>query len=123
MAPHFVLIPLMAQGHMIPMIDMARLFAGRGVIVSLVTTPHNASRFETIIHRSNQQYDDDQLTNIQLVRIPFPCNQVGLPAGYENLDTLPSRDLLKKFYNAIDMLQEPLEQFLEKANPPPSFLQ
>ncbi|KAI9154062.1 hypothetical protein LWI28_020459 [Acer negundo] len=120
MAPHFVLIPLMAQGHMIPMIDMARLFAERGVIVSLVTTPHNASRFETIIHRSNQQYDDDQLTNIQLVRIPFPCNQVGLPAGYENLDTLPSRDLLKKFYNAIDMLQEPLEQFLEKANPPPS---
>ncbi|TXG58401.1 hypothetical protein EZV62_016230 [Acer yangbiense] len=120
MAPHFVLIPLMAQGHMIPMIDMARLFAERGVIVSLVTTPHNASRFETIIHRSNQQYDDDQLPNIQLVRIPFPCDQVGLPTGYENLDTLPSRDLLKKFYNALDMLQEPLEQFLEKANPPPS---
>jgi hypothetical protein len=40
--PHFVLIPLMAQGHMIPMIDMARLFAERGVIVSLVTTPYNA---------------------------------------------------------------------------------
>ncbi|KAL5809633.1 hypothetical protein ACOSQ3_030324 [Xanthoceras sorbifolium] len=115
--PHFVLFPLMAQGHMIPMIDMARLFAERGVIVSLVTTPHNASRFETTIHRARES---DPRLQIQLVQIPFPCDQVGLPAGYENLDTLPSRDLLKKFYNALDMLQEPLEDFLEKANPPAS---
>ncbi|KAK3226657.1 hypothetical protein Dsin_006519 [Dipteronia sinensis] len=120
----------MAQGHMIPMIDMARLFAEQGVIVSLITTPHNASRFETTIHRSNQQFDDDQLPNIKLVRIPFPLDPSDFIkfeilvsptfSGYENLDTLPSRDLLKKFYNALDMLQEPLEQFLEKANPPPS---
>lgn len=97
---------------MIPMIDIARLLAEKNVFVSLITTPNNASRFQSSIHRSNLP--------IQIVQIPFPCNQVGLPDGYENLDTLPSPDLLKKFYNALDLLQKPLEDFIRKAEPPPS---
>ncbi|KAJ9181490.1 hypothetical protein P3X46_009616 [Hevea brasiliensis] len=114
--PHFVLIPLMAQGHMIPVIDMARLIAERGVIVSLVTTPHNASRFEEVIYRARESAG----LSINLVQIPFPSQGVGLPIGYENLDTLPSRDLLKKFYHALAKLQQPLETILENTMPPPS---
>ncbi|XP_038718882.1 UDP-glycosyltransferase 73D1-like isoform X2 [Tripterygium wilfordii] len=112
---HFVLIPLMAQGHMIPMIDMARLIAERGVLVTLVTTPQNASRFETIIDRAERSG-----LPIRLFQIPFPCQEVGLPVGCENLDSLPSRNLLRKFYNALAMLQEPLEQFLQQHENPPS---
>ncbi|KAF4388116.1 hypothetical protein F8388_014799 [Cannabis sativa] len=111
--PHFVLIPLMAQGHMIPMIDMARLFAERGVYVSLVTTPHNASRFESIITRASHSG-----LPIKLVQFPFPSQEVGLPIGYENLDSLPSRNLLGQFYKALNMLQKPLESYLER-NPIP----
>ncbi|KAF5473719.1 hypothetical protein F2P56_005687 [Juglans regia] len=113
--PHFVLIPLMAQGHMIPMIDMARLFAEHGVIVSLVTTPYNASRFETTIHRATGSG-----LPILLVQLEFPCKQVGLPAGYENLDILPSRDLLTKFYEGLSMLQQPLEKHLQNQRHPPT---
>ncbi|XP_062117406.1 UDP-glycosyltransferase 73D1-like [Humulus lupulus] len=114
--PHFVLVPLMAQGHMIPMIDMARLFAERGVFVSLVTTPHNASRFESIITRASHSG-----LPIKLVQIPFPSQEVGLPIGYENLDSLPSRDLLRQFFKALNMLQKPLESYLEgEKNPIPS---
>ncbi|KAA8516609.1 hypothetical protein F0562_016885 [Nyssa sinensis] len=98
---HFVLVPLMAQGHMIPMIDMARLFAEHGVIVSLITTPHNASRFQTIIHRAKATG-----LQIQLVEIPFPCQEVGLPPGCENLDSLPSPDLISKFYSALKTAQK-----------------
>ncbi|XP_034913908.1 UDP-glycosyltransferase 73D1 [Populus alba] len=112
---HFVLIPLMAQGHTIPMIDMARLISERGVTVSLVTTPHNASRFASIIERARESS-----LPVRLVQIPFPCEEVGLPIGYENLDTLPSRDLLKKFYIAVARLQQPLERILEHAKPRPS---
>ncbi|XVE61617.1 hypothetical protein DITRI_Ditri06bG0054700 [Diplodiscus trichospermus] len=112
---HFVLIPLMAQGHMIPMVDMARLLAERGVIVSLITTPQNASRFDTVVQRAMESE-----LQIRLVKIPFPCQEVGLPIGCENLDTLSSRDLLKKFYNALAMWQEPLEQYLEQQKPLPS---
>ncbi|KAH1039623.1 hypothetical protein J1N35_041366 [Gossypium stocksii] len=112
---HFVLIPLMAQGHMIPMIDLAKLLAERRVMVSLITTPHNASRFDSVIQRATQSG-----LQIQVVKVPFPCREVGLPVGCENLDTLSSRDLLKRFYNALGMLQEPLERFLEQQKPLPS---
>ncbi|GLT89858.1 hypothetical protein SLE2022_078220 [Rubroshorea leprosula] len=112
---HFVLIPLMAQGHMIPMIDMARLLAERGVVVSLVTTPHNASRFETVVRRLTESG-----LPIKLLQLPFPSKEVGLPIGCENLDTLSSRHLLGKFYIALAMLQEPLEQLLQLQKPVPS---
>ncbi|XP_004304331.1 PREDICTED: UDP-glycosyltransferase 73D1 [Fragaria vesca subsp. vesca] len=107
--PHFVLMPLMAQGHMIPMIDMARLFAERGVMVSLVTTPYNASRFESCISRAR----DQSRLPISIVKIPFPSQEVGLPMESESLDTLPSRTLLRRFFKALSMLQEPLEKYLE----------
>lgn len=112
---HFVLMPLMAQGHMIPVIDMARLFAERGVIVSLVTTPYNAWRFDSAIDRARESG-----LPIRLVRLEFANQKVGLPEGCENLDILPSRDLLGKFYQALSMLQQPLEEYLEKQTPPPS---
>nr|WIW42835.1 UDP-glycosyltransferase [Nicotiana tabacum] len=95
---HFVLIPLLAQGHMIPMIDMARLFAEHGVKVSLVTTPHNASRFAAIINRSRESEGKE----IELIQIPFPSEEVGLPPGCENLDSVPSRDLIRNFYTALN---------------------
>lgn len=115
MQPHFVLVPLFAQGHMIPMIDIAKLLAEQGVIVTLVSTPQNASRFDQTILRASQSG-----LPIHLLQIPFPCQKVGLPIGCENLDTLPSRNLLRKFYNALDMLQEPLEHYLQNHASPPS---
>ncbi|KAH1078525.1 hypothetical protein GLYMA_19G187700v4 [Glycine max] len=102
--PHFVLVPLLAQGHMIPMVDMARILAERGVIITLVSTLNNASRFEQTVIRAAKSG-----IPIQLLQIPFPCQKVGLPLGCENLDTLPSRNLLRNFYIALEMTQEPLE--------------
>ncbi|XP_009631488.1 UDP-glycosyltransferase 73D1 [Nicotiana tomentosiformis] len=113
---HFVLIPLLAQGHMIPMIDMARLFAEHGVKVSLVTTPHNASRFAAIINRSRESEGKE----IELIQIPFPSEEVGLPPGCENLDSVPSRDLIRNFYTALNTLQKPVEIFLQEHAFPPS---
>lgn len=43
---HFVLFPLMAQGHLIPMVDMGRILAQRGAIVTIITSPVNANRFK-----------------------------------------------------------------------------
>ncbi|KAF8395295.1 hypothetical protein HHK36_019238 [Tetracentron sinense] len=112
---HFVLFPVMAQGHMIPMTDMARLFANRGVIVTIVTTPLNAFRFKPIIDRAI-----DSGLPIRLLQLRFPCVEAGLPEGCENMDILPSRESAKNFFIATSMLQQPLEQLLGELQPNPS---
>ncbi|XP_014495013.1 UDP-glycosyltransferase 73D1 [Vigna radiata var. radiata] len=113
--PHFVLVPLLAQGHMIPMVDIARILAERGVIITLISTPNNASRMgQTVVRAAKSGLP------IQLLQVPFPCQKVGLPLGCENLDALPSKNLLRNFYIGLDMMQEPVEEYLQNHPSPPS---
>ncbi|MBA0856582.1 hypothetical protein Goshw_000249 [Gossypium schwendimanii] len=112
---HFVFIPLMCPGNLIPMVDMGRLLAQHGVTVTIVTTPLNASRIKTIIDR-----DIASGIQLQLLQLRFPCIEAGLPEGCENIDALPSRLLSKNFMDAAGMLQQPLERFLEETEPKPS---
>ncbi|PPR97228.1 hypothetical protein GOBAR_AA23442 [Gossypium barbadense] len=80
--PHFVLFPFMAQGHLIPMVDIGRLLAQRNVIVTIVTTPHNASRVQNTIARAIESR-----LRIHLVQLQFPGKEEGLQDGVENLET------------------------------------
>ncbi|KAF7147795.1 hypothetical protein RHSIM_Rhsim03G0088300 [Rhododendron simsii] len=112
---HFILFPLMAQGHMIPMIDIARLLAQRGVTVTIVTTPHNANRFRAIVARAIESG-----LFIRFLELRFPCEEAGLPEGCENLDLIPSIDWASKFFVATSMLQQPLEEELGEMEPKPS---
>ncbi|MBA0611255.1 hypothetical protein Godav_011955, partial [Gossypium davidsonii] len=81
--PHFVLFPFMAQGHLIPMVDIGRLLAQRDVIVTIVTTPHNAGRVQNTIARAIESG-----LPIRLVQLQFPGKEVGLQDGVENVDML-----------------------------------
>ncbi|KAH7657240.1 UDP-glucosyl transferase 73C protein [Dioscorea alata] len=113
--PHVVLVPLMAQGHIIPMLDLAQLLTERDVHVTFITTPVNASRIKPIIvrvHESNLP--------INFIELPFPCAETGLPLGCENLDLVPSVDLQLNFFEANQLLALPFEQRLKNLVPPPS---
>ncbi|KAI9154575.1 hypothetical protein LWI28_028318 [Acer negundo] len=112
---HFVLIPLSCPGHLLPMVDIARLLAQHGVKITLIVTPLNAILFDKIINR-----DIESGLSIQLLRIPFPCVEAGLPEGYEDLSALPSRSLAINFFNALRMMQQPMEKFVEETHPRPS---
>lgn len=112
---HFVLIPLMSPGHLIPMIDMARLLAQHGVLATIVTTPLNAIRFNSTIQRAS-----DSGLPIQLLSLRFPSTEAGLPHGCENVDKLPSRILIKNLFAASTMLQKPFEDLLSTLQPPAS---
>ncbi|KAJ7946517.1 Glycosyltransferase [Quillaja saponaria] len=104
--------PYMAHGHTIPMIDMAKLFAARGVMATIVTTPLSAPLItKTILKTKNLAFK----INIQTIK--FPCAEAGLPAGCENVDTIPSTDMIPNFLKAVAMLQEPLEQILFEYHP------
>ncbi|KAL2345129.1 hypothetical protein Fmac_006414 [Flemingia macrophylla] len=113
--PHFVLFPLMAPGHMNPMMDIAKILVHRNVIVTVVTTPHNAARFSSIFDR----YVEFGF-QIRLVQLQFPCIEGGVPDGCENLDMIPSLGMAASFFNATRLLQQPSEKLCEELIPPPS---
>ncbi|KEH24634.1 putative flavonol 7-O-beta-glucosyltransferase [Medicago truncatula] len=113
--PHFVLFPLIAQGHIIPMIDIAKLLAQRGVIVTIFTTPKNASRFTSVLSRAVSSG-----LQIKIVTLNFPTKQAGLPEGCENFDMVDSIDMRMNLFHAITLLQKPAEELFDALTPKPS---
>ncbi|PWA69717.1 UDP-glucuronosyl/UDP-glucosyltransferase [Artemisia annua] len=112
---HFILFPLMAQGHMIPMVDIARILAQRGATVTIITTPVNAGRFKSVIDRASEA-----MLKIQVLVLPLATSEVGLPEGCENFDLLPSAAFSDNLFAAIDMLEEPAEKMLRGLSLAPS---
>ncbi|KAL0303432.1 UNVERIFIED_CONTAM: UDP-glycosyltransferase 73C3 [Sesamum radiatum] len=115
--PHIVMLPFMAQAHMLPMVDLARVLAKRGSTISILATPHNAGRFKSVIDRAIATGLD-----IHVLHLKFPCSEVGLPDGCENFDMLASGDDVFKFFRAIDMLKEQVQEMLRQLEPAPSCL-
>ncbi|ESQ52303.1 hypothetical protein EUTSA_v10016560mg [Eutrema salsugineum] len=112
---HFVLFPFMAQGHMIPMVDIARLLAQRGVTITIVTTPHNADRFKNVLNRAIQSG-----LPINLLQVKFPSQESASSEGHENLDLLDSLASSMSFFKALSMFEEPVEKLLKEIEPRPS---
>ncbi|KAL0918924.1 hypothetical protein M5K25_010971 [Dendrobium thyrsiflorum] len=104
---HFLLIPLMQQGHMIPMVDLARLLAAHETLVTFATTPVNLNRIRPIINQAAASS-----LPIRFVELCFPVVDVGLPEGCESVDLLPSVELMLPFLNALSLLRDPLEAHL-----------
>ncbi|KAK7245054.1 hypothetical protein RIF29_39885 [Crotalaria pallida] len=113
--PHFILFPLIAPGHIIPMMDIARLLAQHGVIVTIFTTPKNASRFTSSISRAVSSG-----LQIQLVLLQFPSKEVGLPEGCETFDMVPSTTMIPNLFNGVIMLQKQAEELFATLTPKPS---
>ncbi|XWS57360.1 hypothetical protein CRYUN_Cryun09bG0167900 [Craigia yunnanensis] len=71
------------------------------MIITIVTTPHNATRFKTII-----DYAIESRLSIRLVELWFQCVELRLLEGCENFDMFPSLSLALKLFQAANMLQE-----------------
>ncbi|KAK9282353.1 hypothetical protein L1049_005270 [Liquidambar formosana] len=100
---HVVIFPFMAQGHTFPLIDLSKALAFRGLKVTIITTPSNASSLFPKISTYPQ---------ISLSIIPFP-RVAELPEGCENTANLPSMDLWVSFAKATENLQQPFEAVLK----------
>ncbi|KAK9168542.1 hypothetical protein Syun_000682 [Stephania yunnanensis] len=114
---HFILFPFMAQGHMIPMVDIAKLLASQGAIATIAITQHNAMRHKAMIDRAMASG-----LSIRLLKLRFPSQQVGLPEGCESIDTLPSPDYSPGFFAGNELLQGQLEDSLADIEPKPDCL-
>ncbi|KAL8097152.1 scopoletin glucosyltransferase-like [Apium graveolens] len=102
--------PVMAHGHMIPILDMAKLFASRGVHSTIITTPLNAPAFAKGVQKSI-----DLGFRMSVKTLEFPKVD-GLPEDCENADQITSA-MLPDFFAATRMLKDQLEQLLEEYRP------
>ncbi|CAL5332447.1 hypothetical protein CsSME_00013899 [Camellia sinensis var. sinensis] len=107
-----IFLPHFAPSHIIPIVDVARLFAGRGVTVTIVTTPNNA-----LLFRDSVNHDAALGHNMLIHIIKLPSAQVGLPEGIENFGQCTTPELLEKLYNAVALLQKPYEKFIRDSRP------
>ncbi|KAL9367424.1 hypothetical protein Peur_038623 [Populus x canadensis] len=109
---HIAFFPFMAQGHIIPTVDMARTFARHGVKATIITTPLNAPLFSRTIER-----DIEMGSKICILIMKFPSAEAGLPEGCENASSIETLEMVPKFLKAVSLLQQPLEYLLEECRP------
>ncbi|KAG0532278.1 hypothetical protein BDA96_04G094500 [Sorghum bicolor] len=114
--PHFVIVPLVAQGHTIPMVDLARLLAERGARASLVTTPLNGARLRGAVEQAARTK-----LSLEIVELPLPTDtDDGLPPGIENMDMVTDNGHFLLLFNAVQRLAGPLEAYLRALAQRPS---
>ena len=85
------------------------------MIVTIFTTPKNASRFSSVLSRAVSSG-----LQIRLVQLQFPSKEAGLPEGCENLDMVTSTDKRYNIFHAITILQKPAEELFDALTPKPS---
>lgn len=109
---HVLILPYLTPSHMIPLVDIGRLCAARGVTVTIVTTPQNALLFRSSIDQdleSGHQISVDELT--------FPSKEVDLPEGIENFNAITSSEMATKVFYGIMLLRKPMEDLIRKLSP------
>lgn len=99
---HVVVFPYMAQGHTIPLLDIAKAFTNRVLKVTLITTPSNAP----FIFLKTSKHPSISLSIIPFLRVQE------LPQGCENTADLPSMALLAPFIEATKKMKQPFEGVL-----------
>ncbi|XVF65539.1 hypothetical protein PTKIN_Ptkin09bG0257200 [Pterospermum kingtungense] len=111
-----VMLPLMAHGHLIPFLALARQIHSRtGFNITIANTPLNIQYLRSTL----QQHPTP---GIRLAELQFNSADHGLPPNTENTENLPL-DLIGKFFASSVSLQTPLHNLLldivEKQGKPP----
>ncbi|CAA2961352.1 scopoletin glucosyltransferase-like [Olea europaea subsp. europaea] len=105
---HVFFFPLMAQGHMIPTLEMAKLFSSWAVQATVIVTP----RFVTPVENARKSG-----YNIGIHVMKFPPKNSELLDGITSLDQMNSDDMIITFTRDLELLQEPFENLLEEYHP------
>ncbi|XP_008800734.2 scopoletin glucosyltransferase-like [Phoenix dactylifera] len=107
---HILFFPLLTPGHMIPMVDMAKLFAARGVRATVLTTPANAAAVHSTINRA----DDSLRHRITVALLHFPSSAA---VDCENMSCLPTQVARQNFLGCLASLCQPFDQVLREIRP------
>ncbi|XLR64245.1 hypothetical protein S83_014917 [Arachis hypogaea] len=106
-----IFVPFLSTSHIIPLVDMARLFAMHDVDVTILTTSHNATIFQKSI-----DLDSARGRPIRTHCLKFPASMVGLPAGVEAFNVDTRKDMLPKIFMGLAILQPEMESLFQQLN-------
>ncbi|KAG6488999.1 UDP-glucose flavonoid 3-O-glucosyltransferase 7-like [Zingiber officinale] len=112
---HIFFLPFLAPGHMIPLVDLACIFARRGIKATVVTTTANVPLIQPTIDIVNAG-DASLLHPIQLLPLCLPCSEAGIPEGHENLTAFPDPDI-SKLTAATDKLEHSFSLLIQTHRP------
>ncbi|RZC24345.1 Transposon Tf2-6 polyprotein [Glycine soja] len=84
---HIFFFPFLAHGHIIPTVDMAKLFAAKGIKATIITTPINAPLISKAIGNSKTLTHNNEI-HIQTIKFP----SVEFCVDYRALNTIIVED-------------------------------
>lgn len=100
---HLLLFPFMAQGHLIPFLNLAKLIEQRKRFrITIVNTPLNIAKLRSSLPPNSA---------IHLIQLPFSSSEHGLPPNSENTDSLPLH-LFTTFFQATETLRSSFEHLI-----------
>lgn len=106
---HFLMFPLLAQGHINPFLELSKALATHGHKVSFVSTPVNISRIRPFLRL--QKWSGQ----IDLVALALPPTE-GLTPGAECMADIPP-EMCAALCNAMDGMEKPFESLLGELSP------
>ncbi|KAL3621648.1 hypothetical protein CASFOL_036560 [Castilleja foliolosa] len=96
---HIVMLPFMAQGHLIPFLTLANKINKRfGFTITIATTPLNAAYLNTAIKSTNSSQK-----NIHSFSLDFNPAEHGLPPNTENTEGLPLAQIVNLFHSSTSL--------------------
>jgi len=106
-----IFLPYISTSHLIPVVDMARLFAMHGVDVTIITTPANAAVFQSSIDRDSSRGRCIRTHVEKFPQVP------GLPEGVETINADTPQHLAKKISEGLSILQGQYQQLFRLMQP------
>lgn len=113
---HIVMVPFMAQGHIIPFLALARQIQQRTTFtITIANTPLNIQYLRSALSSTSPH---DQ---IHLAELPFDGTQYGLPPNIENTEKLPLTHVINLFHSSLSLeasLRSLITQITEQEGQP-----
>ncbi|KAK9932699.1 hypothetical protein M0R45_019924 [Rubus argutus] len=109
---HIVMLPFMAQGHLIPFLALANQIQHRtGFTITIATTPTNLNAQYLRSAISSNTLSAQPNNNIHLAELPFPSQDYGLPPNTESTENLPL-NLIGNLFTASQYLEAPTRRLV-----------
>ncbi|KAJ4715424.1 Glycosyltransferase [Melia azedarach] len=117
---HIVMLPLMAHGHLIPFLALAKQIQRRtGFTVTIANTPLNIQYLRSTISTDS---NSSEASDIRLAELPFCSSDHGLPPNTESTENL-FLDQIGLLFASSQSLKSPFQNLLvgikEKEGKPP----